>query len=375
MRWSWLMAVGVLGCGSEVEAPGRRPLLMVDAATVSDAGPRDVEGFADAMVDARPDSALEADVGADPADAMPDAMPDAAPPERPSTGLPFVAGPPPEQFDCTADFVDPGRRSPVPLDCVLDPDCHTPMVVAHRGAGGQFSTIAPENSLAALRAALLLGVDGVELDVRHTADDRLVLMHDADLERTTHGAGKVDDYTAAELAEVALKLPPRDDIPGDFDCERVPTLQDAFALTRGRLFIDLDTKTSRVDLVVAAIVEAGLVDEVFISVSSPDKAARARAIEPSIRVQVRPDTLDEYESTMALFERAPEIVEIPSDQIEVMGPLIHAAGQKVFADVWGYDVAAGLRMDVAGYLEPYAAGADIIQSEFAPLVLEALERR
>ncbi|MCB9541699.1 MAG: glycerophosphodiester phosphodiesterase family protein [Myxococcales bacterium] len=332
-----------------------------------------------------PDAALEPDAAepdaATPDDAAqpePDAAPDAAPDARPSSptaGLPFVAGPDAALFDCTADFTPPDRRSPVPLGCVIDPDCHEAMVVAHRGAGGQFGTIAPENSLAAIRAALLLGVDGVELDVRHTADDRLVLMHDADLDRTTLATGAVADHTAAELAQIALRPPVRPEIPGDFGCERVATLEDAFALTRGRLFIDLDTKTSRVDLVVAAITAAGLQDEVFVSVSDAAKAAEARRLDPSIRVQVRPDSPAEYEEVMALFDRPPEIVEIPSTQIELMAPAIRAAGQKVFADVWGADVNAGLRGDVSAYRAHYAAGAHILQSEFAPLVLEALGRR
>lgn len=349
------LALGALGCG---EAEPGDPL--PDAAVAVDAAAFDVAPAPDLS---GPDIALE-----------PDATPDAAP-ESPTSGLPFVAGPDARLFDCTADFTPPARRSPVPLGCVIDPDCHDPMVVAHRGAGGQFGTIAPENSLAAIRAALLLGVDGVELDVRHTADDRLVLMHDADLDRTTLATGPVADRTVAELAEVALRPPVRAEVPGDFGCERVAPIEAAFALTRGRLFIDLDTKTSRVDLVVAAIVASGLQDEVFVSVSDPAKAAEARRLDPTIRVQVRPDTVAEYDATMALFDRPPEIVEIPTAQIEALAPAIRAAGQKVFADVWGADVVAGLRGDVSAYRVHYEAGAHILQSEFAPLVLEALDRR
>lgn len=342
-----------------------------DAAT-PDASTPDAAMPDAATPDAAPDTAPDTDPpDADPPDAHP--APDADPPD-PASGLPFVAGPPADRFDCTADFQDPGRRSPVPLDCVIDPTCEAPMVVAHRGAGGQFATIAPENSLAAIRAALLLGVDGVELDIRHTADDRLVLMHDADLDRTTHGTGPVADYTVAELTEIALRRPVREDIPGDFDCERIATLEQAFALTRGRLFIDLDTKTHRVDLVVAAIAAADLRDEVFISVSSPDKAAEARQLDPTIRVQVRPDSRAEYDATLLLFDRPPEIVEIPTSQLAELAPLIRAAGQKVFVDVWGADARAGLRGDLSAYRDHYDAGAQILQSEFAPLVLEALGR-
>ncbi|MCA9542058.1 MAG: glycerophosphodiester phosphodiesterase family protein, partial [Myxococcales bacterium] len=326
-------------------------------------------------VDSAPPEAGPDDAGADatPADEGPPdgAVVDAYEPPP----LPFVPGPPAELFDCNAEFVDPGRRSPVPLDCVIDPACDARMVVGHRGAGGQAGTIAPENSLAGIRAALLMGVDGVELDVRHTADDHLVLMHDGSVDRTTDGEGNVDQMTLAEVTALHLKRPYHPDVPGDFDCETVPTLEQAFALTGGRVFIDLDTKTDRVDLVVAAIAAAGLHDEVFVSVSGVDRAVQARALDPEVRVQIRPDTPEEYASAMALFARAPEVIEIPDVRVAEMAPSIREAGLKVFADVFGIDAAALLLGDLQRYVGRYDAGAHILQSEYPPLVLEALGRR
>ena len=75
--------------------------------------------------------------------------------------------------------------------------------VAHRGA----SVAAPENTLAAVRAAAALGADMVEVDVRRTRDGALVLLHDATLTRTTdastvlpgRGPWRVADLTLAEL--------------------------------------------------------------------------------------------------------------------------------------------------------------------------------
>lgn len=60
-------------------------------------------------------------------------------------------------------------------------------LIGHRGAAG----LAPENTLAGLRRAAGLGLRWVELDVRMCAGGRLVLMHDATLERTTNGHGRV----------------------------------------------------------------------------------------------------------------------------------------------------------------------------------------
>lgn len=60
-----------------------------------------------------------------------------------------------------------------------------PLILGHRGAPRE----APENTLASLRRALELGVDGVEYDVRACAGGDLVVFHDARLERTTDGVG------------------------------------------------------------------------------------------------------------------------------------------------------------------------------------------
>src|SRR4051794_30509551 len=62
-----------------------------------------------------------------------------------------------------------------------------PVVVAHRGASG----LAPENTLAAFRLAVELGSPGVECDVHLTADGRVIVIHDATVDRTTNGSGEV----------------------------------------------------------------------------------------------------------------------------------------------------------------------------------------
>jgi len=64
-----------------------------------------------------------------------------------------------------------------------------PRIIAHRGGG----LLAPENTLAAIRYAVNLGLAGVEFDVKLTADEVPVLFHDETLERTTDGSGPVAD--------------------------------------------------------------------------------------------------------------------------------------------------------------------------------------
>jgi glycerophosphoryl diester phosphodiesterase len=99
-------------------------------------------------------------------------------------------------------------------------------ITGHRGA----AAIEPENTLRAFRRALKLGVAAVELDVQLTKDGRLAVIHDARLERTTNGQGRINDFTLAELKQ--------------FDAgqgETIPALEEVLDLTRGRarLFVEL----------------------------------------------------------------------------------------------------------------------------------------
>ena len=122
-------------------------------------------------------------------------------------------------------------------------------IIAHRGA----RSLAPENTLAAARKAHAVGADLWETDVAVTADDRLVLMHDDSMMRTTDVADKFPDrvpapfstYTLAEIRSLDAGASfERDDPFGQvaagavehsellaFIGEMVPTLREAFELT------------------------------------------------------------------------------------------------------------------------------------------------
>src|SRR5262245_22664838 len=77
-----------------------------------------------------------------------------------------------------------------------DRKTHESMVVlAHRGA----RLTAPENTIVAFRAAIDAGADGIELDIRRTADGALVCLHDADVRRTTNGSGPVARQTLSQI--------------------------------------------------------------------------------------------------------------------------------------------------------------------------------
>lgn len=77
-----------------------------------------------------------------------------------------------------------------------------PRLVAHRGAG----SLAPENTLAAMRVGASFGYKMVEFDAKLSQDQVAILLHDADLERTTNGLGRAADHPYAALATLDAGL-------------------------------------------------------------------------------------------------------------------------------------------------------------------------
>ena len=71
------------------------------------------------------------------------------------------------------------------------------LIYSHRGE----SKYAPENTMSSFFLAYILGSDGIECDVRKTKDNKIVIIHDKTINRTSTGRGKVCDYTLNELRE------------------------------------------------------------------------------------------------------------------------------------------------------------------------------
>ena len=85
-------------------------------------------------------------------------------------------------------------------------------IIGHRGA----ANIAPENTIAGIKAAMKAGVDAVEFDIRVSKDNKLFLCHDASLQRTYNVDKKVSELTSIELKKIT-----------DSDGHRIPTLEEA----------------------------------------------------------------------------------------------------------------------------------------------------
>ncbi|MFT2010543.1 glycerophosphodiester phosphodiesterase family protein [Pontibacter sp. 13R65] len=124
-----------------------------------------------------------------------------------------------------------GNSLEVILQEFYQPAGNQVLVVAHRGDWRN----APENSLQAIRNAMDMGVDILEIDIQKTKDGQLVLLHDKTLDRTTTGTGRVDHHTLHELKQLYLKGG-----HGVATSHRIPTLEEAMLLMKGRVMVNLD---------------------------------------------------------------------------------------------------------------------------------------
>ena len=134
-----------------------------------------------------------------------------------------------------------------------------PLIIAHRGFSGRY----PENTLAAIRAALAVGVDFVEIDVHETRDGELIVFHDYRLNRMCGVRGRVRDKTLAAIK----RLHPR-----------VPTLAEVLRVCRGRARVLVEIKRADPRKVAALITKLRMEREVIVfSLSVPRMKAFAAA--------------------------------------------------------------------------------------------------
>ncbi|NJD30750.1 MAG: hypothetical protein FIB04_02555 [Gammaproteobacteria bacterium] len=153
-------------------------------------------------------------------------------------------------------------------------------ITAHRGA----KVSAPENTMAAFRAALDAGTDFIELDVQRTRDGKVVVVHDGDLMRMGDDPRRVGEMTLAEIQSVDIgrKYAPQ------FAGEHVPTLEQVIDLVRGRARINVELKYNVPDpglapAVVELLRQQDFLDQVVIT--SLDYAALkdVERIEPHLK--------------------------------------------------------------------------------------------
>jgi len=130
------------------------------------------------------------------------------------------------------------------------------VVIAHRGD----HAAAHENTLAAVANAIAVGADYAEIDLRTTRDGEIILMHDATVDRTTNGRGKVEDLSLAEMRRLDVEDASRPQIPK----AKVPTFEEILAAAAGKIHLYLDIKQATPGQVAKLVHAAGMERQVII---------------------------------------------------------------------------------------------------------------
>lgn len=244
---------------------------------------------------------------------------------------------------------------------------------------------APENSLPAIRHALALGVDIVEVDLRRTKDGHFVLLHDLTLDRTTTGKGPVSSHTLAELRALKLR-----DGAGNPTAETLPTLEDALREIRGRALVNLDKSDEFPAEIFAIVQRENALGFTLFSVTQPHRDYEAA--HPGLLAKINfmlvvspnrpggPALIEDY-----LARARPTTVQIvfnrEDDPAFALVPAIRARGIRVWCNtLWPHQNAG--HHDDRALSDPHAAygwliarGASILQTDRPQLLLDYLRRQ
>ncbi len=159
------------------------------------------------------------------------------------------------------------------------------LVIAHRGDSAHL----PENTLAAFASALEVGAEMVEFDVQLTRDGEVVVLHDATVDRTTDGHGRVADLALRELRSLSAGFPDR--FGSRYAGARVPTLAETLNLLRGRARALIEIKSDSVSAdgeggiearTIAEVRRAGLENEAALMSFDHRAVRRCRELAPEI---------------------------------------------------------------------------------------------
>jgi len=181
-----------------------------------------------------------------------------------------------------------------------------PYVVAHRG----ISAKTPENTLASFeQAASIPGIDMIELDVRLTKDEKVIVLHDRTLQRTSTGNGPARNYTLEEIR----RLDAGSWFHPMFAEQRIPTLAEVFQQIGSRLWVDVEMKSDLMhrerpglleEKVMEVVHTCGMDEKVMFSSFNHQLLSHIKSLQPSAITGVLFDFLHDFgRSPSKLAER------------------------------------------------------------------------
>lgn len=205
-------------------------------------------------------------------------------------------------------------------------------VTAHRG----FSKAAPENTLPAFQAAIDCGADYIELDIQLTADDRLVVIHDDKLDRTTNGKGLVEKRTYEQLRTLSAGSWFSED--GEFDDVGIPLLSEVLELAGNDIMLNIEIKKSgdpkkTAEKAVELIEEYGIVNSCYVTSFSYPALKKVKQLNPKIKTAFIANL-----ATATSYAQLPYIDAVSMNYLFVNQSVVNSAhhhGKRIF--VWTVD--------------------------------------
>jgi glycerophosphoryl diester phosphodiesterase len=148
-------------------------------------------------------------------------------------------------------------------------------ICAHRGENGIF----PENTVIGFQEAVRLGAAQVEFDVRRTKDDRLIIMHDQTVDRTTNGEGKTTDLTFEEIRKLDAGIKKGERFAGT----PIPTFEEALDSLPRNVWINVHVYASTPVEIAAVIIEKKREHQAFMACKRKD-ALEVKKAYPQIKI-------------------------------------------------------------------------------------------
>lgn len=196
---------------------------------------------------------------------------------------------------------------------------------AHRGAMDTH----PENTLTAFRAAIDHGAHMIEFDVRLTKDNKLVLMHDETVDRTTDGQGNVEEMMFDEIRKLDAGIW----MGSNFKGEQVPTLSEALAMMPTNIWLNVHVKaTSGIGTAVATeILKQNRQHQAFIACSH-DVALEAKSVSPEIMICNMDRQSSDWDYVNLTIEQGAEFIQLKgdiSDEYQTLTKHLHEKGIRI----------------------------------------------
>ncbi len=229
-------------------------------------------------------------------------------------------------------------------------------IACHRGA----NRYAPENTIPAIREAVSLGADFIEIDIQTTQDNQTVLMHDGTVNRTTNGSGRVRDLTFESVSHLSAGSW----FGKPFAQVRVPSFDEGLKAYGPQTGAYLDAKNIEPEALLKTIHQWGFQGR-HVVFQSRQYCEQLRQLDPTVRTLPPLKSMEQLEAVAAIKPFGVDAAwSILSKE---MISECHRRGIQVFSD------ALGKNETIEQYTLAINWGIDCIQTDYPLRVLRAME--